>query len=167
MLWMHLENKKHADRFESANYLCETGNDKIQIVFGVNIGHRLFLYTDNLSKTLQTEKMSTWESKRNALLVISVLQSMRNEALFNNFYVIVVNTKTHDLIKDPVAMSKNNAPKYSLLHSLGGHKSNELAFCPATALHRYWGIFNEASKMYVFGGTQSLYNLHQSQVQPA
>ena len=128
------------------NHWCETANDNVfELFFSLNIGHRLFSHTDNLSKTLQAEKMSACESKRNAVLVISVLESMRNEDSFNNLYdVIVEKSKTHDFIKDPVTKRKRNAPKYSLLPFVEGHKSNEPASHPATARDCYRGIFYEA-----------------------
>ena len=79
------------------------------------------------------------------MLVLSVLESMRNEDSFNNLYdVIVEKSKTYDFIKDPVTKRKRNAPKYSLLHFVEGHKSNEQASHPATARDRYRGIFYEA-----------------------
>ena len=52
--------------------------------FGLNIGHRLFSHTDNLSRTLQAEKMSACQSKGNANLVVSVLEGMRSEESFNS-----------------------------------------------------------------------------------
>ena len=60
------------------------------LFFGLSIGYRLFSHTDNLSKTLQAEKMSACSSKKNANLVVSVLESMRNEESFNNIYDAIV-----------------------------------------------------------------------------
>ena len=89
-----------------------------------------------MSNTLQAEKISACEGKRNTLLVLSVVQSMRNKDLFNDFYdVHVENAKVHNSIKDPVIKRKRNVPKYSLLHFLEGHNSNELASHPATACY--------------------------------
>ena len=74
-----------------------------KLFFDSNIGHTLFQHNDNLSNTLQAEKISACEGKRNTLLVLSVVQSMRNKDLFNDFYdVLVENTKMHNSIKDPV-----------------------------------------------------------------
>ena len=119
--------------------------DSILIVFLFKFGHSLISHTHNLSKTQQPEKMSACECKKNALLVTSVLEIMRNEDSFNDFHnVIVQNTKTNDFIENPVTKRKINAPKYSLLQFVEGHNSKELSSHPVITRDLYLGIFYEA-----------------------
>ena len=89
--------------------------------------------------------MSACECKRKALLVISVLEIMRNEDSFNDFHnVIVGNTKMNGFVEDPVTKKKINAPKYSLLQFVEGHNSKELSSHPVITRDLYLGIFYEA-----------------------
>ena len=93
-----------------------------EFFFGLNIGHRLFSHTDNLSKTLQAEKMSACSSKRTANLVVTVLQNLRNEESFNQIYeLITTKSKAHYFVKEPVLSRKRKAPNYSILHYLDRH----------------------------------------------
>ena len=76
--------------------------EKFDFFFGLNIGHRLYSHTDNLSKTLQAEKMSACTSKRTAELVVSVLEGLRNENSFKSlFQIITDNASTIDFTEQP------------------------------------------------------------------
>ena len=87
-----------------------------ELIFGLNIGHRLFSHTDNLSKTLQGAKMSANNSKRTPELVASVLQDMRNERSFNQMFdVITTKAKANSFVNDEVLSRKIKAPNYSIL----------------------------------------------------
>ena len=55
--------------------------EKFDFFFGLNIRHRLYSHTDNLSKTLRAERMSACTSKRTTELMVSVLDGLRNEDL--------------------------------------------------------------------------------------
>ena len=43
---------------------CQSQVDKFYLFFGLHLGHRLYSHTENLSKSLQIEKMSAASSKR-------------------------------------------------------------------------------------------------------
>ena len=109
-----------------------------EFFFRLNIGHWLFSHLDNLSKTLQAEKMSACSSKRTANLVVTVLQNLRNEESFNQIYeLITTKSKAHYFVKEPVLSQKTKAPNYSILHYLDGIESNTKAYHPETARDRY------------------------------
>lgn len=59
-------------------------------LFGVSLGNLLLRHTDNLSKTLQHKSLSAAEGQRVAQLTLDVLQSLRNEDHFKNFYAHVL-----------------------------------------------------------------------------
>ena len=58
-------------------------------VFGAFLENLLLHHTDNLSKTLQHKFLSAAEGQRVAKLALDVLQSLRNEDHFKNFYACV------------------------------------------------------------------------------
>ena len=62
--------------------------ENFDFFFGLNIGHSLYSHTDNLSKTLQTEKIPACTSKRTAELVVSVLEGLRNKDSFKILFQI-------------------------------------------------------------------------------
>ena len=64
----------------------KTQVESFYFFLGLTLGHRLYARTHNLSRTLQTQKMSACNSQRNAELIISVLEKMRCNASFNQFY---------------------------------------------------------------------------------
>ena len=101
--------------------------------FGLNIGHRLFSHTDNLSKTLQAERMSANDSKKVAELVVSVLENMRNEESFNLIFdAIETKAKNHAFVEEAVLARKRKTPNYSILEFIEGHQSNERPHHPGT-----------------------------------
>ena len=63
---------------------CQSHMSKFDLFFGLHLGHRLYSHTDNLSKSLQGEKMSVASSKRLANLTISLFQSLRVEESFES-----------------------------------------------------------------------------------
>ena len=54
--------------------------------FGLNLSERLYVITDNLSKTLPQEKMSALRGKESADLTVQTLENMRNEHNFSLLY---------------------------------------------------------------------------------
>ena len=86
--------------------------EKFDFFLGLNIGHRLYSHTNNLSKTLQAGKMSACTSKRTAELVVSVLEGLRNEDSFKRlFQIITDNASTTDFIEQSGLPRKRKAPK--------------------------------------------------------
>jgi len=54
--------------------------------FGLHLGQKLYDMTDNLSKTLQKEKMSAVSGKTLADLTLETLRGIRNDNDFLRFY---------------------------------------------------------------------------------
>ena len=59
-------------------------------MFGVSLGNVLLCHIDNLSKTLQHKSLSAAEGQTVAKMTLHVLQSLRNEDHFKNFYACVL-----------------------------------------------------------------------------
>eukprot|EP00112_Aurelia_sp_Birch-Aquarium-sp1_P008791 Seg1979.1 transcript_id=Seg1979.1/GoldUCD/mRNA.D3Y31 product="hypothetical protein" protein_id=Seg1979.1/GoldUCD/D3Y31 len=82
-----------------------------EFFFGLNLGQRLFVHTDNLSKTLQGTKLSAISGKRLALLTKTTLQNIRNTESFNSFYdTVLLKAKQHNLIGEPKLPRKRHCP---------------------------------------------------------
>ena len=69
---------------------CQSQMGKFDLLFGLHLGHRLYSHTDNLSKLLQSEKISAAFSKQLANLTISLFRSLRVEEDFKSFYNVVL-----------------------------------------------------------------------------
>ena len=101
--------------------------------FGLNLGHRIFSHTDNLSKTLQAKKNSACRSKRLAELTIQVLQNLRNEHSFNSFYHTVAKKSTEcEFIEDSINPRNRKSLNYSTTHFVDGTTSEAQDFHPTT-----------------------------------
>ena len=78
-LWKFcLKNDNMATEVKSRIVGVKKQMEKFDFFFGLNIGDRLYSHTDNFSKTLQAGKTSVCTSKRNAELVVSLLEGLKN-----------------------------------------------------------------------------------------
>ena len=146
-LWKFcLKNDNMATEVKSRIVGVKKQMEKFDFFFGLNIGHRLYSHTDNLSKTLQAEKMSACTSKRTAELVVSVLEGLRNEDSFKSlFQIITDNASTIDFIEQPGPPRKSKAPQYSILHYvIDGNQSAAQTHHPLTVEDRYRESYFEA-----------------------
>ena len=146
-LWKFcIENDNMATEVKSRIVGVKKQMEKFDFFFGLSIGHRLYSHTDNLSKTLQAEKMSACTSKRTAELVVSVLEGLRNEDSFKSlFQIITDNASTIDFIEQPGPPRKSKAPQYSILHYvIDGNQSAAQTHHPLTVEDRYRESYFEA-----------------------
>ena len=65
---------------------CKNQMKLFKFYFGLNLSERLYVITDNLSKTLPQEKMSALRGKESADLTVQTLENMRNEHNFSLLY---------------------------------------------------------------------------------
>ena len=145
-LWKFcLEKDNMATEVKSRIVGVKKQMEKFDFFFGLSIGHRLYSHTDNLSKTLQAEKMSACTSKSTAELVVSVLDGLRNEDSFKSlFQIITDNANTIDFIEQPGLPRKRKARQYSILHYVDGNQSTAQARHPLTAEDQYRESYFEA-----------------------
>lgn len=96
-------------------------------LFGVSLGNLLLRHTDNLSKTLQHKSLSAAEGQRVAKLTLDVLQSLRNEDHFKNFYARVLLDQVRFQVDAPTLPRKRKAPQRFQIGSTDGdfHTSSE------------------------------------------
>ena len=85
-LWnKSLVNENLTTEIQSRVTGCQNQLAKFDLFFGLHLGHRLYSHTANLSKSLQSEKMSAAFSIRLANLTISLFQSLRVERSSESF----------------------------------------------------------------------------------
>ena len=115
-VWDHcLRNENLPTDLKSLVIGVKTQMEPFDFFVGLTLGHRLYAHTDNLSRTLQTQKMSACNSQRNAGLTISVLEKMRYNCPISQFYdTTQMKAKSHHFVKDPIIPCKRKAPNYSI-----------------------------------------------------
>jgi hypothetical protein len=93
---------------------CKYQMETFSLFFGLCLGENLYKHSDNLSKSLQSIKMCALSSFNTAMLTVQVLENMRNDNSFDNFFDIVEKKATaHGFIKPPVLKRKRKPnPRY-------------------------------------------------------
>ena len=81
-----------------------------KLIFGLHLCERILKITDNLSKTLQTEKLTDLQAQQIAKYTIQTLQGMRTDDAFNLFYEHVDGLRQHTDTEEPVLPRKRRAP---------------------------------------------------------
>ena len=81
-----------------------------KLIFGLHLCERILKITDNLSKTLQTEKLAASQAQQIAKYTIQTLQGMRTDDAFSLFYEHVEGLRQHTDTEEPVLPRKGRAP---------------------------------------------------------
>lgn len=122
---------------------CESQMKRFEFFFGLSLSQRIFAHTDNLSKTLQSPRMSAASGQHLARLTTETLENIRNEESFNAFYdAVLIKVKQHPEVSDPVVPRKRRIPqRYE-----PGSAAPEY---PVTARDHYRQIFYEAMDLAI------------------
>ena len=119
---------------------CKAQMKTFNFLFGLCVGQRHYSLTDNLSKTLQNEKMS-------ASLTIKTIQSIINDPDFDLFYQLVSKkVEKIDDLNEAVLPRKQWQPNYSILQFVSSHeeKSDTVEpYYPTTAKEHFKAIYFE------------------------
>ena len=90
---------------------------QFRFFFGLNLAHTVYWLTDNLSKTLQKEKLSASEGKSVAMKTVETFQIMRSESSADLFFEIVSKkASSFNFIADPELPKKRKNPNYKTLN---------------------------------------------------
>ena len=145
-VWDHfLRNENLQTDLKSRIIGVKTQMESFDFFLGLTLGHRLYAHIDNLSRTLETQKMSACNSQRNVELTISVLEKMRYDCSSNQFYdATQMKAKSHHFVKDPIVPRKRKAPNYSILLFIDDYSSETPAYNPDTCRDRYRAIYYKA-----------------------
>ena len=116
---------------------------------GLNLTHTVYSLTDNLSKTLQKEKLSAVEGKSVAMKIVQTFKSMRNEQSADLFFEKVSKkSSSFDFIQKPILPRKRRNPNYKTMNDYfraDGRLEDKTteAYYPATAKQHYRGLHYE------------------------
>ena len=117
--------------------------ESFKFYFGFQLDHKLYAHIDNLSKTLQQEKMSAIKGKSLADLTVQTLEGICNDCDYNFFYESVEKLSGKvKAVSKPTLTRKWNTSNYSILQFVEGHKSEE-PHHPETAHANFKAIYNE------------------------
>ena len=114
--------------------------------FGLNLSKSLYLITDNLSKTLQKEKISAIGGKELVGLTVKTLKNMRNDRDFKLFCEkIETSASKIDEVSTPMLPIKRKKPNYSILQYVEGNpKPTGEAYHPENVYDHFKQIYFEA-----------------------
>lgn len=87
-------------RFKTFHYL-----------FGVMLGHVILQHTDNLSKTLQSPKLSVSEGDRIAKMTVRTLQTLRDDNHFDCFWASVDVRRKEAAVEEPQLPRRRKMPR--------------------------------------------------------
>ena len=123
---------------------CKKQMESFKFFFGFQLGRKLYAHTNNLSKTLQQEKMSAIKGKSLADLTAKTLEGIHNDHDCNIFYESVEKSASKiKAVSKSTLTRQRNTPNYSSLQFIEGHKSEEPHY-PETAHAHFKEIYNEA-----------------------
>ena len=89
-LWILSLREKMKPELRARIHGVLTQMKTFKFFFGLALAQRLYALSDNLSTTLQKEKMSALDGKRTAGLTVLTIKGMRSEEQFDLFYDTVV-----------------------------------------------------------------------------
>lgn len=144
-LWSECLTEKLDSETKSRIIGCQSQMTSFSFYFGLRLGQILFGMTDNLSKTLQKEKMSALSGINLSELTIKTLQGMRSEENFLSFFEVVKKGASKiDSLKEPSLPRKRKRPDYSILTFVEGYEGSNESFHPDTPADHFKQIYFEA-----------------------
>ena len=112
---------------------CQVQMRTFSFFFSLNLGHRFYSITDNLSQALQESKMSAISGQRLARATLATFESMRNDQSFNLFFEVVLKkSETHKMVEKPKLGRKRTKPNYSIFQYLDGYSRGEAHYLGIT-----------------------------------
>ena len=85
-LWLSCLSQSLETDIKSRVIGCKSQIEKFEFYFALHLSHKLYALTDNLSKTLQSHKISALSGTRNAELTKKTFETMRNDESFVLFF---------------------------------------------------------------------------------
>ena len=145
VLWNKSLEQKLDFETQSRIIGCKKQMESFSFYFGLNFGQRLFAHTDNLSKTLQKEKMLAIQGKELADLTVKTLQSIRSDPDYKLFYKSVEKSAGKiSEISPPTVPRKRKKPRYDILQFFDGNpNSSGETYHPETPYDHFKPIYME------------------------
>ena len=95
------------------------------LLFGLELCERIFLITDNLSKTLQNQSLSAAEGQEISMLTLKTLEKMRNEDDFKLFFQHLQQLQLSTDTEEPYIPRRKRAPRrFEIGDGIGYHAAS-------------------------------------------
>ena len=124
---------------------CQTQMTTFEFYYGLNLAHKLYTMTDNLSKTIQKESFSAVDGQKCADLTLQALKGMRNDDAAKLFYNTIMKKATrYQFIESALLPRKRKRPNYKTIQQhfqIDGYKEGTEAHHPATPEDHYRCIY--------------------------
>ena len=117
-LWeLSLEKGKLDTDVKSRIIGCQAQMKKFDFLGGLNLGYKFYSLTDNLSRALQSKKMSAVSGQRLARQTMSMFEKMRNDRDAKLLFDLVKqNASKITRIKEPALGRQKNTPRYATIN---------------------------------------------------
>ena len=90
---------------------------EFRFFFGINLAYRMYSITDNLSKALQRETISSIEGQETAMKTVETFKRMRNIDSADCFFETVKQkAANHNFISEPILPRKRKSLNYKSLN---------------------------------------------------
>ena len=126
---------------------CKSHMTEFKFFFGINLAYRMNSITDNLSKALQRETVSSTEGQETAMKTFKTFESMRNIDFANCFFETVRQKAiNHNFICEPVLPKKRKSPNYKSFNDffiVEGQSSKAQPYFPTSSKEHYRAIVFE------------------------
>ena len=126
---------------------CKSQMTDFRFFFGINLTCRMYSITDNISKALQRETISSIERGETAMKTVETFKSMRNIDSADCFFETVKQKAVnHTFINEPILPRKRKCPNYKSLNDffiVEGQSTKAQPYFPSSSKEHYREIFFE------------------------
>ena len=129
--------------------------------FGINLAYRVYSTTDNLSKALQRETISSTEGRETAMKTVGTFKSMRNINSVDCFSETVKQkAANHNFINEPMLPGKRKSTNYKSLSDffiVEVQSPKAQPYFPSSSKEHYRAIFFEVLDLTI-NSIQSIFD---------
>ena len=139
---------------------CKSQMTEFRFFFGINLAYRMYSITDNLSKALQRETISSIEGRETAMKTVKTFKSMRNIDSACFFETVKQKAANHNFINEPILPRKRKSPNYKSLNNffiIEGQSSKAQPYFPSSSKEHYRAIFFEVLDLTI-NSIQSIFD---------
>ena len=126
---------------------------EFRFFFGINLAYRMYSITDNLSKALQKETMSSIEGQETAMKTVETFKSMRNIDSAECFFETVKQkAANHNFNCEPILPRKRKYRYYKSLNDFfiaEGQSSKAQSYFSSSSKEHYQAIFFEVLDLII------------------
>ena len=162
IIWQNTLDEGKLDTDVKARIIgVKTQMEDFKIFYGIQLSQRIFSISDNLSQTLQAEKMSALGGLHTAQLTVATYKQMRTDRDADLFFETVTKkVRKHVFVKEPSLPRKRKHPNYkSIVYYMNveGYESNSEAFHPMTVKEHFRSQYFEALDLAIIS-TEERFN---------